>query len=107
MQRTFTQRRPAGRLGRHAYTACGVLALSLILGMSFQLDGPADFDYSAEWQRADNLVERQNAQAALQRKELAGQAACEDLRGVNVTASFDADGALYCAGGRTTIKAAL
>ena len=80
-------------------------AIAAVLCMAHLLDGPAD--YSAEWQKADYLMELQDAAKAQRRMELAGQAACEDLRGYNTTASFDADGTLYCAGGQTVIKASL
>ena len=81
------------------------LAIAMVLGMAHLLDGPAD--YSAEWQKADYLVELQDAAKTQRRVELAGQAACEDLRGYNSTARFDASGALYCAGGQTVVKASL
>lgn len=92
-------------LGSKAFTAFGALALAFILAASYHLDGPAD--YSAEWQRADVMMDAQNAAAAMFRKEAAGQAVCEELRGFNATASFDADGSLLCSAGRTVIKASL
>ena len=88
-----------------AVNCLGALALVVLLALGTTLDGPAD--YSAEWQQADYLMELQEAARAQRRTELAGQAACEDLRGYNTTASFDADGTLYCAGGQTVVKASL
>ena len=83
----------------------GALALAALLALGTTLDGPTD--YSAEWQQADYLIELQNAANAQHRMELAGQAACEDLRGYNTTAQFDSAGTLYCAGGQTVVKASL
>ena len=88
-----------------AFNCLAAAAIAMLLGMAHLLDGPAD--YSAEWQKADYLIELQDAAKAQRRLELAGQAACEDLRGYNTTARFDADGTLYCAGGQTVIKASL
>lgn len=81
------------------------LAIAMVLAMAHLLDGPAD--YSAEWQKADYLLELQDAAKAQRRVELAGQAACEDLRGFNTTARFDASGELFCAAGQTVVKASL
>ena len=107
MQAEQSTQRPsrAGRIGDKALTVIGVLGMSLVLATSFHLDGPAD--YSAEWSKAEYLIELQDAAKAQHRIELAGQAACEDLRGYNTTARFDAAGTLYCAGGQTVVKASL
>lgn len=92
-------------IGNTALTLAGVVAMCLVLATSFHLDGPAD--YSAEWDKADYLLELQNSAAAQNRLEVAAQSACEDLRGYNTTARFDAAGTLYCASGQTLVKAAL
>ncbi len=92
-------------IGNTALTLAGVVAICLVLATSFHLDSPTD--HSAEWEQADYLLELQNAATAQHRLELAAQSACEDLRGYNTTARFDADGTLFCAGGQTLVKLAL
>lgn len=105
MQQQQYARRTSNRFTGKVFTVAGALTMALVLSASYHLDGPAD--YSAEWQRADAMMDAQNTAAAMFRKEAAGQAACEELRGFNATASFDADGSLLCAAGRTVIKASL
>ena len=84
-------------------TAIGVISIALALS-SAHLLGPDD--NSAEWGQSENLKALQASEPGTARREAAGQALCNEVRGPNSEARWLEDGSLVCST-RQGMRAAL
>jgi len=73
-------------------TTAGAIALALLLGCSWMLDGPED--HQGEWAQSDALKALQESEAGTARREAAGQAVCREHG--EAVAMWTASGDLVC-----------
>lgn len=72
-----------------------IAALAAVaIAAACNLDGPDD--NSAEWDQSENLKALQASEPETARREAAAQALCNEVRGPNSEARWDADGKLGC-----------
>ena len=75
-------------------TWAAALLIALLVGASWQLDGPED--HQAEWDQSQALKDLQASEVGTARREAAAAKLCAEARGPNSEARWTAGGDLVC-----------